>query len=980
MIFPSFEYLADREKYLDNPRVLKELTRLEKRLAREGKDACKDSHRINDVWTIYLNEGRRVLVRPEGRVVHLVRLGEHDDVYRDQKRSKNPPEATESPAAVATGPRLATTTAPAPALFAHLDDDFLTRLGVLPNDVDLVRSCLYRDDVWPLQDSLGEDIVLRLDDCLDRPPAQVLHEYEIRGRDDEILEDLARTVEEARLAERTARESAEREAEDARTAAAQAQGTLAAAQRELEEAHQRLAREDSGSARLQQLERTVADLQERLPRLMEEASHHASKAEAVQTDPNRRRRPTRATPPTSAPPSISFADIDAERARDSASIPTAGPRPGSRWHEQRGDDRWTLSQSSRSFVRHRDNRSLHELVGASEARVLVQQFLRVRPRGGRAWVDDEGNAVTLVEGDLVFLGNIGATITQPVPQDNTLQSALIRAISHAPGSTARELALQLRKNGFSGITRREVNSTLHGNASTFVKDGADTPRWRLVDAAVTSGSQLRPRTPISRPVLTTDRGVPALRTMAHSIPDHESDRRIAPVLSRVAARDCPALTLDLWAWQQEALTAWYANGCRGIVEAVTGTGKTLLGLEAAAHARADGQRTTVLVPSIDLQEQWVDRFQRFLPHLSVATLGGHKSGNPESADVTIAVVHSALNTDLSALSPDSLLVADEVHRYGAAQFQYALRARYQRRLGLTATLERSGDDAVQEVLLPYFGGSIMTVGFDRALREGVVAPFKLVMAPVTMSEDEQAEYDALSQQVSNGLKVLRSEGALGSSGGSTIVQQLGRLRGAGGRIGNAARSAESGMRKRRQLLARLEGKLDAIEELSEVVAASEGSVIFTQSKEVADEATQRLREWGVQASALHGDMGNRERREVIAGLTTGRIQALAAPKLLDEGIDLPSVDVGIVMTASRSRRQMVQRLGRVIRRKEDGRPVTFILLYAHDTVEDPESGVHEGFFDLVGEVADDTTVLEPGWTADDLPVLRGGDGALAPTG
>ena len=51
-------------------------------------------------------------------------------------------------------------------------------------------------------------------------------------------------------------------------------------------------------------------------------------------------------------------------------------------------------------------------------------------------------------------------------------------------------------------------------------------------------------------------------------------------------------------------------------------------------------------------------------------------------------------------------MADEVHRYGADQFQYALLANYRRRLGLTATLERSGDDAVEEVLshrvgLPY---------------------------------------------------------------------------------------------------------------------------------------------------------------------------------------------------------------------------------------------------------------------------------------
>jgi superfamily II DNA or RNA helicase len=419
-------------------------------------------------------------------------------------------------------------------------------------------------------------------------------------------------------------------------------------------------------------------------------------------------------------------------------------------------------------------------------------------------------------------------------------------------------------------------------------------------------------------------------------------------------------------WQREAMAAWYANGCHGIVEAVTGTGKTHLGLEAVAQASREGEKSTVLVPSVDLQDQWADRFATFLPKVRVARIGGRTAGDPQTADVTIAVVNSALTYNLGDLSPDSLLVADEVHRYGAEQFQYALRANYRRRLGLTATLERSGDDAVEEVLAPYFGGSILQVGFDRAIREGVVAPFRLVMAPIRLSVDEQAEYDGLSRQISNGLKVLRNSGALRGGAGTRIAQELGRLRGAGGEIGKAARQAETAMRKRRQFLAAVSGKLDAIEELSEMIGRSQGTVIFTQTKEVAEAAALVLREWSVPASALHSDMKDRERRQCLDALVSGSLQALAAPKLLDEGIDVPTVDLGVVMTASRSRRQMVQRLGRIIRRKDDGRAVNFVILFAEDTVEDPSSGVHEGFFDLVGEVASNQVVLDPGWTANDV--------------
>ncbi len=108
-------------------------------------------------------------------------------------------------------------------------------------------------------------------------------------------------------------------------------------------------------------------------------------------------------------------------------------------------------------------------------------------------------------------------------------------------------------------------------------------------------------------------------------------------------------------------------------------------------------------------------------------------------------------------------------------------------------------------------------------------------------------------------------------------------------------------------------------------------------------------------------------RQSFAGPANGCLKVLAAPKLLDEGIDVPAVDLGRVMTASRSRRQMVQRLGRVIPKKDDGRPLNFVIIVTKDTVEDPSSGVHEGFFDLVGDVATNKIVLEPGWTCSNVP-------------
>ena len=79
---------------------------------------------------------------------------------------------------------------------------------------------------------------------------------------------------------------------------------------------------------------------------------------------------------------------------------------------------------------------------------------------------------------------------------------------------------------------------------------------------------------------------------------------------------------------------------------------------------------------------------------------------------------------------------------------------------------------------------------------------------------------------------------------------------------------------------------------------------------------------------------------------------LAAPRVLDEGVDVPAADLAVIIGASRSRRQMVQRMGRVLRKKADGRRARFVVVFVEDTVEDPCSGAHETFLEEVVKVAD----------------------------
>jgi superfamily II DNA or RNA helicase len=61
----------------------------------------------------------------------------------------------------------------------------------------------------------------------------------------------------------------------------------------------------------------------------------------------------------------------------------------------------------------------------------------------------------------------------------------------------------------------------------------------------------------------------------------------------------------------------------------------------------------------------------------------------------------------------------------------------------------------------------------------------------------------------------------------------------------------------------------------------------------------------------------------------------------------------VIIGASRSRRQMIQRMGRVLRKKPDHRRASFAILYVESTIEDPAQGAQETFLEEITEVADE---------------------------
>lgn len=396
----------------------------------------------------------------------------------------------------------------------------------------------------------------------------------------------------------------------------------------------------------------------------------------------------------------------------------------------------------------------------------------------------------------------------------------------------------------------------------------------------------------------------------------------------------------LWEWQRDALSAWQAHGHVGIVQAVTGTGKTRVGVVAMAQALKADRRCVVLVPGDHLVRQWLAILHRELPNAVLAAKGEDRA----QWDIRVTTVQTAMNQNFLMRREMGMVVADECHRYGAPSYSMALRGGYDWRLGLSATAGREDDG--DEILRAYFHGICFDLGYRRAARDHLIAPYDVALVGVPLEARERVQYESLSEELRLKAIQLKESAGIAAEPFSLFMTQVGELaRDRSSTWHGLASAYLARSTARKDLLARTSMKQRALQILTPVVHRSHGSLVFTQTKESAREATAMLEHEGIYASAVHSGQSPDEREEKMFEFAAGATRALSAPRVLDEGIDVPDADFGVVVASHRSRRQMIQRMGRVLRRKEGDRPARFAVMYAIDTVEDPHHfGAMPAFF------------------------------------
>ena len=561
----------------------------------------------------------------------------------------------------------------------------------------------------------------------------------------------------------------------------------------------------------------------------------------------------------------------------------------------------------------------------------------------------------------------GSTMSVAVDSD-VLEQDLFNLVLRMPGETGGYYARRLRVE-YPGLRRKDINHILYGSLY-FQSFGNGKPAWYVVDEDGEPQAVEADEVPAA---------VPAPRSAA---PEEDSGWWLtaAPVSRQLAAPH--ANGVSMCGWQEEARSAWYANGGCGIVEAVTGSGKTRVAQAVIGDELQAGRRILVVVPTIALQKQWSEEIRELFPAAEVALVGG--DGLPwvtPDSDVTVGVVNT-VGAKWETFTFVDTVIADECHNYGSEVRRRALLPGATRRLGLTATLERL-DGAVDDIIKPYFGRVVYECGFDRAFDDGRIAAARIGLVGVKLEEDAYQEYtDATDTMNGARTKLIRRFGVAPSPFGEFMKQVAALTKGPWREPSTlAAKEFMSARNKRIDLLANCPEKTQMILDLAQHIEDAGGTLVFSERIAAAEVVSSALRDLGLATPSYHSKLPDWQRAQMLQRLEAGELHGLCTAKALDEGIDLPEVDLGIIAAGTQQRRQMVQRLGRVLRPKADGGPGRFLIAFVHGTFEDPAEGAHEGFFELVREIHGSIRVFDDASEIDAIRAFLDGDdsvGALLP--
>jgi len=378
--------------------------------------------------------------------------------------------------------------------------------------------------------------------------------------------------------------------------------------------------------------------------------------------------------------------------------------------------------------------------------------------------------------------------------------------------------------------------------------------------------------------------------------------------------DAPALSVEsayeLRGYQRDALDAWHANDRRGCLELPTGSGKTVIGIEAIEEL---GTATLVVVPTIDLLEQWRRELEAEF-EIPIGQLGG---GEQHVEALTVSTYDSAYLRADDIGDRFELVIFDEVHHLGGEGYRDIARLLVApARLGLTATFERP--DGAHEAITDLCGPLVHRIAPDELAGEHLAA-YDIKRLEVELSDTEREEYDRHRDIFTNYLARSNLDMNSGSDYRKLVMRSGSDPK---------AREALLANQRAREVMSNADAKIGKLADILDR-HSEDRIIVFTAHNDLVYRLSERFL-----LPAITHQTGASERRAILEKFRSGDYSRIVTANVLDEGVDVPDANVAVVLSGSGSEREFTQRLGRILRPKEDGGRALLYEVVTEDTAEE----------------------------------------------
>ncbi|HEU4481742.1 MAG TPA: DEAD/DEAH box helicase family protein [Nitrososphaeraceae archaeon] len=379
--------------------------------------------------------------------------------------------------------------------------------------------------------------------------------------------------------------------------------------------------------------------------------------------------------------------------------------------------------------------------------------------------------------------------------------------------------------------------------------------------------------------------------------------------------------------QRDAVDEWINKKGKGSIIYSTGTGKTEIAFECARKMASLIRKQNplmvfkilFLVPRIVLIQQNINRLIKY--GIKKEKIGVYYGEKKDIKEITFSTYQSIIkNFDL--LRQSDMIILDEMHMVSETAKKLSkifdvLYDNYDKLiLGLTATIDENDPrySKIMKLIPP-----VKKYMIKEAVNDGRLSEPLVILKPVKMNSEEQRIYEQTTSTIKDISLKLKASNPL-------IVSKLLKT---GGQRARLAKLWFASVHKRKKLLNETNSKLN---ESVNIVKShpKEKIMIFSETIESINNISEILKKNKIPSQVIHNKIKTKQRQDILDSWGRNYFVLLSV-HTLEIGFDIPSVSIAIIVSNTKNVHQLVQRIGRVIRKTDEKNQSLIYVVYVDDT-------------------------------------------------